>query len=67
MEMWTNSSFAKPFTAKITIPKSFVTPGHQNYIFMESNMMIDGFPGGTVLPSNLNKFNSVMKIDWIRY
>ncbi len=34
---------------------------------MESNMMIDGFPGGTVLPGNLQKFNSAMKIDWIRY
>jgi len=67
MNMWTNSSFAKPFTAKITVPKSFVTPGHKNYIFMESDMMIDGFPGGTVLPSNLKKFNSAMKIDWIRY
>lgn len=30
-------------------------------------MMIDGFPGGTVLQGNLQKFNSVMKIDWIRY
>lgn len=29
MDMWTNSSFAKPFTAKITVPKSFVTPGHK--------------------------------------
>ncbi|MFC7346923.1 RHS repeat domain-containing protein [Chryseobacterium zhengzhouense] len=67
MDMWTNSSFAKPFTAKITVPKSFVTPGHKNYIFMESNMMIDGFPGGTVLPSSLKKFNSAIKIDWIRY
>lgn len=53
--------------AKITVPKSFVTPGSKNYIFMESNMMIDGFPGGTVLPNNLQKFNSAMKIDWIRY
>lgn len=67
MNMWTNSSFAKPLTAKITVPKSFVTPGHKNYIFMESDMIIDGFPGGTVLPSNLKKFNSAMKIDWIRY
>ncbi|WBV61634.1 SpvB/TcaC N-terminal domain-containing protein [Chryseobacterium camelliae] len=67
MKMWTNSRFAKPFTAKIKIPKSFVTPGNKNYIFMESDMIIDGFPGGTVLPSNLEKFNSAMKIEWIRY
>lgn len=67
MKMWTNSSFAKPFTAKISIPKSFVTPGHKNYIFMERDMVIDGFPGGTVLPNQLDKFNSAIKVDWIRY
>jgi len=67
MNMWTNSSFAKPFTAKIIVPKSCVTPGHRNYIFMEPGMMIDGFPGGTVLPSNLQRFNSNMRIEWIRY
>lgn len=67
MEMWTNSSMAKPFTAKIKIPKSFVTPGHKNFIFMESEMIIDGFPGGTVLKENLKKFNSAIKVEWIRY
>jgi RHS repeat-associated protein len=67
MEMWTNSSMAKPFTAKIKIPKSFVTPGHKNYIFMEADMIIDGFPGGTVLKENLKKFNSSIEIEWIRY
>jgi len=67
MQMWNNSSFAKPFTAEITVPKSFVTPGHVNYIFMEPDMMIDGFPGGTVLPQNLPRFNSDMKINWIQY
>ena len=67
MKMWTNSTFSKPFTAEITIPRSFVTPGNSNYIFMESNMMIDGFSGGTVLPNNLERFNSAMKINSIRY
>lgn len=33
MNMWTNSSFAKPFTAKITVPKSFVTPRMSCYLF----------------------------------
>ena len=67
LNMWTKSSFVKPFTVGVKVPKSFVTPGHKNFIFMEKNMMIDGFPGGTVLPANLQKFNSGMKIEWIRY
>ncbi|WP_460220181.1 RHS repeat-associated core domain-containing protein [Psychroserpens sp. MEBiC05023] len=68
LEMWSQkSSFVKPFTARVTIPKSYVTPGHRNYIFMENNMIIDGHPGGTVLPANLKKFNSVITIDWIRF
>ncbi|KQT28485.1 hypothetical protein ASG22_19990 [Chryseobacterium sp. Leaf405] len=65
--MWTNSRFSKPFTVKVSIPKSFVTPGNKNYIFMEADMTIDGFPGGTVLPNSLEKFNSAISIDWIRY
>lgn len=68
MKMWTNHpDFGKPLTAEITIPKSYVTPGHKNYIFMESDMLIDNYPGGTVLPFNLPTFNSVMEINQIRY
>lgn len=59
--------FGKPLTAEITIPKSYVTPGHKNYIFMESDMLIDNYPRGTVLPFNLPTFNSVMEINQIRY
>jgi RHS repeat-associated protein len=67
LDMWTKSTFAKPFTAKISIPESFVTPGSVNYIFLEPDMTVDGFPGGTVLPQNLQLFNSVKTIQWIRY
>ncbi|WP_299221341.1 DUF6443 domain-containing protein [uncultured Aquimarina sp.] len=67
LNFWTSTSFAKPFTAKVTVPKSFVTPGNSNYIFLESTMTIDGYPGGTVLPQNLDRFNSKATIDWIKY
>jgi hypothetical protein len=67
LNMWTNSTFSKPFTARVSIPKSFVTPGNKDYIFLESDMMIDTFPGGTVLPSNLERFNAAQTIEWIRY
>ena len=67
LNMWTKSRFSKPYTAKITIPKSFVTPGSKNYIFMEPDMIIDGFPGGTVLSENLQQFNDAMRILWIRF
>jgi hypothetical protein len=67
MEMWNSSTFSKSITAKIKIPGSYVTPGNKNYLFMESNMMIDGYPAGKVLKKNLDRFNSVMHIEWFRY
>jgi hypothetical protein len=67
LKMWLNSSFAKEFTVKITIPTEYVTPGNKNYLFMETNATIDQFPGGTIRRKNLTKFNKVITIVWFEY
>ncbi|MBK9453737.1 MAG: RHS repeat-associated core domain-containing protein [Bacteroidetes bacterium] len=63
----TKRNFVELVTVKVDIPKSYITPGHKNYLFLEADGMIDLYPGGTVLPHNMDKFNSVMKIDWLEY
>lgn len=67
INMWRNSSFSMHFTAKVSIPTVYVTPGDSKYLFLESDRIIDMHPGGTILSHNLPIFNSVMKIDWIQY
>ncbi len=71
---WNSTRFSKQYGVKLSIPESYVNPNHPNYIFNESGYdlldgvpHIDGYPGGTVLPANLDKFNSVIKIEWFRY
>ncbi|SHN12258.1 DUF6443 domain-containing protein [Mucilaginibacter sp. OK098] len=72
LTMWKNSFLAKPYDIKVTIPTSYITPGHPNYLFNEppdpffnGQPSIDNFPGGTVLPQNLGIFNSVIKWEWL--
>lgn len=67
LNFWIGTSFVKQVTAKVTIPKSYVTPGNPNYIFVEKIPVIDSYPGGTVNKAMLNKFNNAMKIEWLMY
>ena len=61
LEWWRNTKFAKPIDVKLTIPKSYITPNHKNFIGLERNLIIDTKPGITITPTNLNKFNSGFK------
>ncbi len=67
LTFWNKTTLSKPITAKVTIPRSYITPGNPNYIFQETIPMIDGYPGGTVLPENLSRFNNVMNIEYFIY
>ncbi len=67
IKFWTNSGFQKEMTVQLSVPKSYATLGHKSYIFLEKDMIIDGHPGGTVLPHRLPTFNSVMQTNWFSY
>lgn len=74
LNWWKKTDWAKPFDISIQVPKSFIDPTHSNYIFTETGYdimdglpHIDGYPGGTVSPSNMGLFNSIFNVNWLRY
>jgi hypothetical protein len=76
MDFWRGQrSFVKPVDIKISIPKSFITYGHPNYLFSEGVTElyrglpnIDTYPGGTIATQyNLNRLNETMRIIYFRY
>ena len=67
LNMWENSNFVKPISVELSIPKAYVTPSSPYYIFQEPIPIIDLYPAGTVLPSNMNQFNSAINIIEYRY